>query len=135
MECKRLRPVALGPFDYENENYTNMLWVSEGFTSFYQNDILRRAGLIDESRMFSQLAYGIGSIENSYGNKVQSVTESSWDAWIKYYRPNENSNNSTVSYYTKGGVLANVLNMIIIGETNGEKSLDDVLRLLYNENI
>lgn len=130
---KRLRPVALGPFDYENENYTNMLWVSEGFTSFYQNDILRRAGLIDESRMFSQLAYGIGSIENSYGNKVQSVTESSWDAWIKYYRPNENSNNSTVSYYTKGGVLANVLNMIIIGETNGEKSLDDVLRLLYNE--
>ncbi|MCP9768201.1 M61 family peptidase [Lacihabitans sp. LS3-19] len=130
---KRLRPVALGPFDYENENYTNMLWVSEGFTSFYQNDILRRAGLIDETKMFSQIAYGIASIENSFGNKVQSVTESSWDAWIKYYRPNENSNNSTVSYYTKGGVLANVLNMIIIGETKGEKSLDDVLRLLYKE--
>jgi predicted metalloprotease with PDZ domain len=130
---KRLRPVALGPFDYENENYTNMLWVSEGFTSFYQNDILRRAGLIDETKMLSQLANGIGSIENIYGNKVQSVTESSWDAWIKYYRPNENSNNSTVSYYTKGGVLANILNMIIIGETKGEKSLDDVLRLLYNE--
>jgi predicted metalloprotease with PDZ domain len=130
---KRLRPVALGPFDYEKENYTQMLWVSEGFTSFYQNDILRRAGLIDVSKMLSQLAYGIGSIENSYGNKVQSVTESSWDAWIKYYRPNENSNNSTVSYYTKGGVLANVLNMIIIGETKGEKSLDDVLRLLYTE--
>lgn len=130
---KRLRPVALGPFDYENENYTNMLWVSEGFTSFYQHDILRRAGLIDENKMLSQVAYGINAIENTYGNKVQSVAEASWDAWIKYYRPNENSNNSTVSYYTKGGVIANVLNMLIIGETHAEKSLDDVLRLLYKE--
>jgi predicted metalloprotease with PDZ domain len=130
---KRLRPVALGPFDYENENYTNMLWVSEGFTSYYQHDILRRAGLIDENKMLSQIAYGINAIESTYGNKVQSVAEASWDAWIKYYRPNENSNNSTVSYYTKGGVIANVLNMLIIGETNAEKSLDDVLKLLYKE--
>lgn len=130
---KRLRPVALGPFDYENENYTNMLWVSEGFTSYYQHDILRRAGLIDENKMLSQIAYGINSIENTFGNKVQSVAEASWDAWIKYYRPNENSNNSTVSYYTKGGVIANILNIIIIGETDGEKSLDDVLRLLYRD--
>ena len=130
---KRLRPVALGPFDYENENYTNMLWVSEGFTSYYQHDILRRAGLIDENKMLSQVAYGINAIEGTYGNKVQSVAEASWDAWIKYYRPNENSNNSTVSYYTKGGVIANVLNMLIIGETHAEKSLDDVLRLLYKE--
>jgi predicted metalloprotease with PDZ domain len=130
---KRLRPVALGPFDYENENYTNMLWVSEGFTSYYQHDILRRAGLIDENKMLSQVAYGINAIESTYGNKVQSVAEASWDAWIKYYRPNENSNNSTVSYYTKGGVIANVLNMLIIGETHAEKSLDDVLRLLYKE--
>jgi predicted metalloprotease with PDZ domain len=83
--------------------------------------------------MLSHIGYGINSIENIYGNKVQSVTEASWDAWIKYYRPNENSNNSTVSYYTKGGVIANVLNMLIIGESNGQKSLDDVLRLLYAE--
>ncbi|MCP9763923.1 PDZ domain-containing protein [Lacihabitans soyangensis] len=83
--------------------------------------------------MLSQIGYGINSIENTYGNKVQSVAEASWDAWIKYYRPNENSNNATVSYYTKGGVIANVLNMLIIGESNGEKSLDDVLRLLYAE--
>jgi predicted metalloprotease with PDZ domain len=107
--------------------------VSEGFTSYYQYDILRRAGLIDEKKMLSHIGYGINSIENIYGNKVQSVTEASWDAWIKYYRPNENSNNSTVSYYTKGGVIANVLNMLIIGESNGQKSLDDVLRLLYAE--
>jgi len=130
---KRLRPVALGPFDYENENYTNMLWVSEGFTNYYQSDILRRAGLIDTERMLALVAGSIGTIENQYGNRVQPVAESSWDAWIKYYRPNENAQNSTVSYYNKGGVLANVLNMIIIGNTQGEKSLDNVLQNLYND--
>lgn len=130
---KRLRPYALGPFDYENENYTNMLWVSEGFTSYYQSDILRRAGLIDPPRMLALLAGNIGTIENQHGNKVQPVAESSWDAWIKYYRANENSQNSTVSYYNKGGVLANVLNMIIIGNTRGEKSLDNVLQNLYTD--
>jgi predicted metalloprotease with PDZ domain len=129
---KRIRPEALGPFDYEVENYTNMLWVSEGFTSFYQDDILRRAGLIDEETFLKSCQNRIGTIENLPGNSVQSVTESSWDAWIKYYRPNENSNNSTVSYYTKGGVLGSVLNLIIIGETKGEKSLDDVMSSLYN---
>lgn len=130
---KRLRPIALGPFDYENENYTNMLWVSEGFTSYYQSDILRRGGLISTERMLALLAGNIGTIENQYGNKVQPVAESSWDAWIKYYRPNENAQNSTVSYYNKGGVLANILNMIIISNTKGEKSLDDVLKNLYND--
>ena len=130
---KRIRPVALGPFDYENENYTNMLWVSEGFTSYFQDDILRRAGMIEDTKMLSAIAAKIGSIENSYGNKVQSVAEASWDAWIKYYRPNENSNNSTVSYYTKGGVLANIINMEIIGKTNGRKSIEDVFRLLYKD--
>jgi predicted metalloprotease with PDZ domain len=128
---KRIRPEALGPFDYENENYTHMLWVSEGFTSFYQDDILRRAGLIDDKTFLNFCANKIGSIENSPGNKVQSAAESSWDAWIKFYRPNENSNNSTISYYTKGGVLANILNLIIIDATSGEKSLDDVFKLLW----
>lgn len=130
---KRLRPVALGPFDYENENYTNMLWVSEGFTNYYQSDILRRAGLIDVNRMLALLAGNIGTVENQQGNKVQPVAESSWDAWIKFYRPNENAQNSTVSYYNKGGILANVLDMIIIGNTKGEKSLDNVLQNLYND--
>jgi len=130
---KRLRPVALGPFDYENENYTHMLWVSEGFTNYYQSDILRRAGLIDVNRMLALLAGNIGTVENQYGNKVQSAAESSWDAWIKFYRPNENAQNSTISYYNKGGILANVLDMIIIGNTKGEKSLDNVLQNLYND--
>jgi predicted metalloprotease with PDZ domain len=130
---KRLRPVALGPFDYENENYTNMLWVSEGFTAYYQEDILRRAGIIDIPKYISTLLYDINSTENAPGNKVQSVAESSWDAWIKYYRPNENSNNSTISYYNRGSVMAGVLNAMIIDKTGGEKSMDDVLRMLYQD--
>lgn len=129
---KRIRPKALGPFDYDKENYSNMLWVSEGFTSFYQEDILRRAGIIDENSFLRRCSIKIGTIENSPGNKVQSATEASWDAWIKFYRPNENSNNSTISYYTKGGVLAIVLNCIIIDATNGQKSLDDVFKLIWN---
>jgi predicted metalloprotease with PDZ domain len=130
---KRLRPVALGPFDYENENYTNMLWVSEGFTAYYQEDILRRAGIIEVPKYISTLLYDINSTENAPGNKVQSVAESSWDAWIKYYRPNENSNNSTISYYNRGSVMAGVLNAMIIDKTGGEKSMDDVLRMMYQD--
>ncbi len=130
---KRIRPFALGPFDYGKENYTHMLWVSEGFTSFYQNDIVRRAGLTSEEQFLNTLSSSISSIENTPGNKVQSVAESSWDAWIKYYRPNENSDNSTVSYYTKGGVIANILNLIILKETRANKSLDDVFRYLWDE--
>jgi predicted metalloprotease with PDZ domain len=130
---KRLRPVALGPFDYENENYTNMLWVAEGFTAYYQEDILRRAGIIEVPKYISTLLYDINSTENAPGNKVQSVAESSWDAWIKYYRPNENSNNSTISYYNRGSVMAGVLNAMIIDKTAGEKSMDDVLRMMYQD--
>ncbi|NBA87666.1 PDZ domain-containing protein [Emticicia sp. CRIBPO] len=130
---KRIRPFALGPFNYEKENYSHMLWVSEGFTSFYQDDILRRADMMSEELFTGYLASKINSIENVPGNKVQSVAESSFDAWIKYYRPNENSNNSTVSYYNKGGVLANIINLIILKETKAEKSLDDVFRYLWTE--
>ncbi len=130
---KRIRPKALGPFDYENENYTHLLWFSEGCTSFYQNYILRRANMMTPEDYL--LAYGneINTIENQPGNKVQSATESSWDAWIKYYRPNENSRNSTVSYYDKGAVLGGILNLAILKETKGSKNLDDVMKGLYQE--
>jgi predicted metalloprotease with PDZ domain len=130
---KRLRPVALGPFDYENENYTNMLWVAEGFTAFYQEDILRRADILDKEAYLITLSKDINNIENTVGNKIQSVAEASLDAWIKYYRPNENSQNTSISYYTKGAVIAGVLNAMIIDNTKGEKNLDDVLQYLYNE--
>jgi predicted metalloprotease with PDZ domain len=130
---KRIRPKALGPFDYENENYTNMLWVSEGMTSYYADLITRRAGYQSVEQYLYSLAGSIGTIENAPGNKVQSVAESSFDAWIKYYRPGENSNNSTVSYYTKGSVIGAMLDLQIMQSTKGQKSLDDVFKLLYTE--
>ncbi len=130
---KRIRPKALGPFDYENENYTHLLWFSEGCTSFYQSYILRRANMMTPEEYLTTYGNEINTIENQPGNKVQSATESSWDAWIKYYRPNENSRNSTVSYYDKGAVLGGILNLAILKETKGSKNLDDVMKGLYQE--
>ncbi len=128
---KRIRPVALGPFDYENENYTHNLWVSEGFTSFYAEYILRRAGIISPETYIENAAISISGVENTPGNKIQSATEASWDAWIKHYRPNENSRNTTISYYPKGSVIAEVLNLMILKNTKGEKNLDDLMKSLY----
>jgi predicted metalloprotease with PDZ domain len=130
---KRIRAKALGPFDYDNENYTHLLWVAEGFTTYYQNLILRRAGIIPAENFLNIMAGNVGTIENQPGNQVQSLAESSWDAWVKYYRTNENSNNTTVSYYTKGAVAGVLLDLEILGSTNGEKGLDDVMKLLYED--
>jgi predicted metalloprotease with PDZ domain len=129
---KRLRPLPLGPFDYNQENYTSLLWVSEGITSYYDDLIVRRAGFTTPQRYLDVVAGSINSVENTPGNKIQSVAESSMDAWIKYYRRNENSNNAEVSYYTKGGVLGHLLNMEVMEATKGEKTLDDVMRYMYN---
>ncbi len=128
---KRIRPMALGPFDYENENYTHNLWFSEGITSYYADLLSYRAGFINKSGYLKGLGEEITGVENTPGNKVDPVSESSWDAWIKYYRPNENSRNSSVSYYDKGSVLGGVLNLWIISNSNGKKSLDDVFKYLY----
>mgnify|MGYP005751775525 CR=1 FL=1 len=129
---KRLRPQPLGPFDYNQENYTSLLWVSEGITSYYDDLIVRRAGFTSPQRYLDIVAGTINSVENTPGNKVQTVAESSYDAWIKYYRRNENTNNAEVSYYTKGGVMGHLLNMEIMKNTKGQKSLDDVMRYMYN---
>ena len=129
---KRIRPKALGPFDYETENYTHLLWVSEGITTFYQSMILKRSGFMTSEAYLRSVASELSGIENLPGNEVQSVTESSLDAWIKLYRPNENSMNSTISYYSKGSVLGGLLNLAIVSNTNGQKNLDDVMRLLYS---
>ncbi|MBF8965110.1 M61 family metallopeptidase [Pontibacter sp. FD36] len=129
---KRLRPAPLGPFDYDKENYTRLLWVSEGITSYYDDLITQRAGLMRTERYLDVVAGSINSVENTPGNQVQTVAESSFDAWIKYYRRNENTNNAEVSYYTKGGVLGHLLNMEIMKNTKGDKSLDDVMRYMYD---
>ncbi|MFL0161921.1 peptidase M61 [Aquirufa sp. 1-SAACH-A3] len=128
---KRIRPKALGPFDYENENYTHNLWLSEGMTSYYGALILQRSGQTNTDAYLKGVADEITTVENTPGNKIESAASASWDAWIKYYRPNENSRNSTVSYYSKGSVLGTVLNLWIIKHSQGKANLDDVFRYLY----
>jgi predicted metalloprotease with PDZ domain len=130
---KRIRPIELGPFDYNNENYTTLLWVMEGFTSYYTGLILYRAGYYTKEEYIRRVNSAINNIENQPGNKVQPVAHSSFDAWIKAYSPNENSHNTTISYYSKGNVIGNMLDLMIINATSGEKSLDNVMQYLYNE--
>ncbi len=128
---KRIRPMALGPFDYENENYTHILGFAEGITSYFADLINLRTDMVPADVYVSELGKEISAVENTPGNQVESAASASWDAWIKYYRPNENSRNSTVSYYDKGSLLGGILNLWIIEKTNGSKCLDDVFRLLY----
>jgi predicted metalloprotease with PDZ domain len=130
---KRIRPDALGPFDYTQENYTKVLWVAEGITDYYADLVLRRAGLISESEFLSASARSMQSLQNTPGRLVQSVEESSFDAWIKYYRQDENSLNSQISYYDKGALLGLLLDLEIRKRSGGAKSLDDVMRYLYAE--
>ncbi|MBB5438704.1 putative metalloprotease with PDZ domain [Pedobacter sp. AK017] len=131
---KRMRPVALGPFDYDNENYTTNLWIAEGFTAYYENKLMLRAGFTDEKGFVDALVTAVSNVSNTPGNKVQSVAEASYDAWIKYYRPNENSNNTTVSYYAKGEVVGLLMDLEIAHATKGAKSLDDVMKAMYLQN-
>jgi predicted metalloprotease with PDZ domain len=130
---KRIRPDALGPFDYTQENYTKNLWVAEGITDYYSDLALRRAGLISENEFLGATARSIQSLQNTPGRLVQSVEESSFDSWIKYYRQDENSINSQISYYDKGAILGLLLDLEIRKRSNGAKSLDDVMRYLYTE--
>jgi predicted metalloprotease with PDZ domain len=105
----------------------------EGFTSYYDELLLYRAGIYSEDEIVGKFRSSINNIENQPGNKVQPVAHASFDAWIKAYRPNENSYNTTISYYTKGSVIANMLDLKIINATKGKKSLDDVMKYLYSE--
>ncbi len=128
---KRIRPSVLGPFDYQNEAYTRSLWVMEGITSYYDRHLLVRAGLQPPSRYLEKLAEELAKIRALPGRFRQSLEESSFDAWIKLYRPDEHTGNSTISYYLKGGVVALLLDLHIRSRTEGARSLDDVMRALY----
>lgn len=130
---KRLRPIALGPFDYDNENYTTDLWIAEGFTAYYEDIILKHANIIDADNYLGVMANDINQVENTPGKRIQSIAEASYDAWIKAYRPNENSGNSTISYYSKGSVAAMLLDLEIINDSQTKYSLDDVMKYMYNE--
>ncbi len=128
---KRLRPAPLGPFDYRSENYTRQLWLVEGVTSYYDELLLVRAGLMQPERYLEKLADKILSLQAQPGRHVQSLAQSSFDAWVKFYRPDENSANTSISYYLKGSLVCLLLDMEIRRGTNGSRSLDDVLRELY----
>ena len=130
---KRIRPVELGPFNYDEENYTSLLWVMEGFTSYYEKLILLREGIYTKDQFVSKMFSSLNYIEGSVGARVQPVSHASFDAWIKAYRPNENSSNTTQSYYSSGSVKAMMLDAMIIKKYNGEKCLDHFLQLLYTK--
>jgi predicted metalloprotease with PDZ domain len=130
---KRIRPDVLGPFDYTQENYTKLLWVAEGITDYYSDVALLRAGFISDREFLSALARSIQNLQNTPGRLVQNVEESSFDAWVKYYRQDENSINSQVSYYDKGAILGALLDLEIRKSSGGAKSLDDVMRYMYAE--
>lgn len=124
---KRLKPAAFEPYDYDRENFTQLLWFFEGFTSYYDDLLLLRSGLIDESKYLQLLAKTINQVLSTPGRHVQSLAQASWDAWIKYYRPDENTANATVSYYTKGALLGLCLDLTL--RQHGS-DLDRVMREL-----
>jgi predicted metalloprotease with PDZ domain len=130
---KRIRPDALGPFDYENENYTKLLWVAEGGTAYYESLLVQRAGIITAKEFLDGKAAQIQSLQERPGRFETSLEEASFDAWIKYYRQDENAINNQVSYYDKGEIVSFLLDIEIRAASKGAKSLDDVMRYLYNE--
>ena len=130
---KRIRPDALGPFDYERENYTKLLWVAEGATAYYQDLLLQRAGLMSDREFIAGKVAQMQDLQSRPGRFQTSLEEASWDAWIKYYRQDENSVNNQISYYDKGEVVNMLLDLEIRRASNGAKSLDDVFRYLYAE--
>ena len=128
---KQLRPAGLVPYDYAKENYTRLLWVAEGTTSYYTGVVLTRAGLLKADKYLDRLAGSITAFRRRPGRHVQSLEQSSFDAWIKFNKPDPNSRNSTVSFYSKGSLVSLLLDMEIRAQTGNAASLDDVMRELY----
>ncbi|HEY1608562.1 MAG TPA: PDZ domain-containing protein [Paraburkholderia sp.] len=128
---KRIKPAAFAPYDLTRENYTSLLWLFEGFTSYYDDLMLVRSGLISRDEYFGLVGKTVGGVLRGSGRGKQSVAESSFDAWVKYYRQDENAANAIVSYYTKGSLVALAFDLSIRAQTGSRKSLDDVMRLLW----
>ncbi|HEX8189211.1 MAG TPA: PDZ domain-containing protein [Pyrinomonadaceae bacterium] len=130
---KRIRPDALGPFDYTGENYTRLLWVAEGLTDYYADRFLHRAGLLSDRQYLQKVADAVQKLQQTPGRLLQSLEESSFDAWVKQYRPDENTVNTAISYYDKGAVVGLLLDLEIRRRSDGARSLDDVMRALYTD--
>jgi predicted metalloprotease with PDZ domain len=128
---KRIKPTAFVPYDLARENHTRLLWAFEGFTSYYDDLLLARAGLLTEAQYLGTLGETLTTVQQRASRLKQSVADSSFDAWIKYYRQDENAPNSVVSYYQKGALVALALDLTIRTASRGRKSLDDAMRLLW----
>lgn len=128
---KRIKPAAFVPYDLTREAYTRLLWAFEGFTSYYDDLCLVKSGAIDTATYFNLVAKAASSVRKGPGRLKQSVAESSFDAWTKYYRQDENAPNAIVSYYAKGSLIALALDLKLRAESGGQVSLDDVMRLLW----
>ena len=126
---KRLKPREFAALDYGRENYTRLLWFFEGFTSYYDDLFVLRSSLVDAARYLKLLAKAVNGVRASPGRTVQSVAASSFDAWVKYYRADENTPNATISYYGKGSLVALALDLTLRSE--GKGSLDEVMRRLW----
>ncbi|HEX2542317.1 MAG TPA: PDZ domain-containing protein, partial [Caldimonas sp.] len=126
---KRLRPRDFATFDYTRENYTELLWFFEGFTSYYDDLFVARSGIVDGPRYLKLLAKTVNAVDGAPGRRVQSLAEASFDAWVKYYRPDENTPNATISYYAKGALVALAFDLTLRSEGRG--TLDDVMRRLW----
>lgn len=128
---KRMRPAEFWRYDYERENYTGFLWLIEGWTSYYDDLLCLRAGISDRAQYLAAMAKNIEAMINAPGRRQQSLRESSFDAWIRFYRPDENTRNSSQNYYRNGAVAAMCLDLHLRLATAGTRCLDDVLRHLY----
>lgn len=128
---KRLRPVELGPFDYEQENPSRSLWIAEGLTAYYDDLLVCRAGLATPKDYLERLSKSIGHLQTTPGRLLQTLGDASFDAWIKFYRRDENTDNTAVSYYIKGSLVGFLLDAKIRAASQGSKSLDDVMRAAY----
>jgi predicted metalloprotease with PDZ domain len=129
---KRMKPAAFAPYDLTRENYTSLLWIFEGFTSYYDDLFLVRTGLASVEQYFGMIAKSVDDVLAGAGRLTQSVAESSFDAWVKYYRQDENTPNAVVSYYKKGSLVALCLDLLIRRESRGKASLDDAMRALWH---
>lgn len=128
---KAIRPIELGPFDYDKEVFTPMLWVSEGFTCYYESVLLERAGIISEQEHLDYIANYIRSTESTEGRKHMSMRQSSYDIWLNFFNRSANASDVTISYYIKGPVIGFLMDLKIRQLSGGEKSLDDLMNLLY----
>ena len=126
-----MKPAAFVPYDLTRENYTRLLWIFEGFTSYYDDVMLARAGKLSEEAYLKSVGRNIAQVMKGPGRLNQSVADSSFDAWTKYYRQDENAPNAIVSYYTKGALVALCIDSALRRQTGGQKCLDDVMRLMW----